>query len=147
MQNVLAIGKQATDSGPAESAARSGPGPSTPGPCRPSGLWSVGEPGPRASLGCALLRARQGRPGPEAAANLSPPHPQRRDLMAAGPLSPDPADRWASSRCAAGLGLGRSLLPASENVAPPGVGRGGTRRMAASLTPRRPVGPRAREGW
>lgn len=106
-----------------------------------------GEPGPRASLGCALLRARQGRPGPEAAANLSPPHPQRRDLMAAGPRSPDPADRWASSRCAAGLGLGRSLLPASENVAPLGVGRGGTRRMAASLTPRRPVGPRAREGW
>ncbi|KAI4547976.1 hypothetical protein MG293_000306 [Ovis ammon polii] len=67
--------------------------------------------------------------------------------MAAAPPSQDPADRWVSSPRAAGLGLRRSLRLATENVAPLGVGRGRTRRMAAALNPRVAVrASEAREG-
>ena len=136
---------------PAESAARSGSWPSTLGPSRPSGLWSVGElggPGTFSGVFCRAIAEAGSWQGPrlEAAATLSP-HPHRRDLMAAAPPSQDPADRWVSSPRAAGLGLRRSLRLATENVAPFGVGRGKSRRMAAALTPRRAVrASEAREG-
>lgn len=75
------------------------------------------------------------------------PTPHLHDLMAAAPPNQDPADRWVSSPRPAGLGLRRSLRLVTENVAPLGVGRGRTRRMAAALAPRRAVrASEAREG-